>query len=54
MDIVSFISQSLSQAQQRLLVTCDGLTDAQAAWRPAPHANSIGFILWHVARRKTG
>ena len=50
MDVVSFISQSLSQAQQRLLGTCDGLTDEQAAWRPAPHANSIGFILWHVAR----
>ncbi len=50
MDVVSFISQSLSQAQQRLLATCDGLTDEQAAWSPAPHANNIGFILWHVAR----
>ena len=50
MDVVSFLSQSVSQAQQRLLATCGGLTDEQAAWRPAPHANSIGFILWHVGR----
>ena len=21
-----------------------------STWRPAPHANNIGFILWHVAR----
>ncbi|MCH8109745.1 MAG: DinB family protein [Chloroflexi bacterium] len=50
MDIVRFISQSMSQVQMRLLATCDGLTQEQALWRPAPHANNIGFILWHVGR----
>ena len=50
MDTTSFISQCLAQVQVRLLGTCDGLTQDQVLWRPAPHANNIGFILWHVAR----
>ena len=49
-DTISFISECLAQAQIRLLGTCDGLTQEQVLWRPAPHANNIGFILWHVAR----
>ena len=28
----------------------DGLTPDQAAWRPAPHANSIGWLVWHLTR----
>ena len=52
MDTVSFISDCLSQAQLRLLGTCDGLSQDQVLWRPAPRANNIGFILWHVARVK--
>ena len=50
MNTVRFISECLSQAQMRLLGTCDGLTEDQVLWRPAPHANNIGFILWHMAR----
>ena len=50
MDTVSFISECLSQAQLRLLATCDGLSQDRVLWRPATHANNIGFILWHVGR----
>ena len=50
MDTVTFVTQCLSQVQLRLLATCEGLTQEQVLWRPAPHANNIGFILWHVAR----
>ena len=50
MDTMSFISQSLGQVQQRLLATCDGLSQEQVLWRPLSNANNIGFILWHVAR----
>ena len=50
MDTILFVSQCLAQVQLRLLGTCNGLTQDQVLWRPAPHANSIGFILWHVAR----
>ena len=34
----------------RLVASCEGLKQDQVLWRPAPHANNIGFILWHVAR----
>ena len=50
MDTISFITDSLDQVHVRLLATCDGLTQEQVVWRPAPYANNIGFILWHVAR----
>ena len=50
MDTVGFVSQSLHQVQIRLEASCEGLTQEQVLWRPLPHANSIGFILWHVAR----
>jgi uncharacterized damage-inducible protein DinB len=50
MDAVTFISHSLAQVHIRLLGTCEGLTQEQVIWRPAAHANNIGFIIWHVAR----
>ena len=54
MDTVRFVMQCLSQVQLRMLATCEGLTQEQVLWRPAPHANNIGFILWHVARAEDG
>ena len=50
MDTIEFVSQSLRQVHIRLAISCEGLTQDQVLWRPAPHANNIGFILWHVAR----
>ncbi len=50
MDTIEFISQSLRQVHIRLVASCEGLTQDQVLWRPAPHANNVGFILWHVAR----
>ena len=50
MNTVSFISDCLEQVQIRLLSTCDGMTQEEVLWRPAPYANNIGFILWHVTR----
>ena len=50
MDAPTFARQSLQQAHLRLQGSIDGLTDAQAGWRPSPRSNSIGFILWHLGR----
>ena len=50
MDPVRFISDCLEQVQLRLLATCEGMTQKEVLWRPAPHANNIGFILWHLTR----
>ena len=47
---VRFIRDCMIQTDIRLMATCEGLTDEQMLWRPAPTANNIGFILWHVAR----
>ena len=30
----------------------DGLSDEQLYWQPAPHANSIGWLVWHMMRRR--
>jgi uncharacterized damage-inducible protein DinB len=54
MDAVTFIQQSLAQAQLRLVASCEGLNDAEARWRPGQEANCIGFLLWHVARAEDG
>ena len=54
MDAITFVQQSLAQAQIRLVASCEGLTDAEARWRPGPSANCIGFLLWHVARAEDG
>ena len=52
MDTMKFIADCLAQTHLRLIATCDGLTPEQMAWRPAPFANNIGFILWHLARNE--
>jgi len=52
MDAVHFISDCLAQVHLRLVATCNDLTQDQLLWRPAPTANNIGFILWHLARHE--
>ncbi len=52
MDTLKFIADCLTQVQIRLAGTCEGLTPEQLTWRPAPAANNIGFILWHVSRNE--
>jgi uncharacterized damage-inducible protein DinB len=46
----TFIAQCLRQVQQRLLASATGMSAAQLAWRPAPHGNDAGHLLWHLAR----
>jgi hypothetical protein len=48
------VSELLIEAYDRLpeLVrsAVDGLTPQQLCWTPAPGANSIGWLVWHLAR----
>ena len=53
-NTLKFIADCLTQTHLRLLATCDGLSAEQMAWRPAPTANNIGFILWHMGRHEDG
>lgn len=50
MELQLFIEQTLEECKRRLYRTVQGLTAAEIARRPGPEANSIGFMLWHVAR----
>jgi uncharacterized damage-inducible protein DinB len=50
MELKTFIAQTLEECKRRMYRTLQGLTGAELAWRPAPEANSMGFMLWHVAR----
>lgn len=52
MNTTQFIADCLAQTHLRLHATCEGLTAEQMLWRPAPTANNIGFILWHMGRHE--
>ena len=52
MNTIQFIADCLAQTHLRLMATCEGLTAEQVAWRPAPTANNIGFILWRLTRNE--
>jgi hypothetical protein len=50
MELAEALVKSLKQSQGYLNRALDGLTQEEAAWRPAPESNSIAFILWHITR----
>lgn len=45
-----FLRQALSMSQKDLLGNIQDLTEEELRFQPAPHANPIGFLLWHMAR----
>lgn len=50
MTLNEFIADALEKENGFLLDALDGLTPDELAWQPAPDANSIGWILWHMVR----
>lgn len=50
MEIKEIILASLNESWSYLTRALDGLTEEEITWTPAPHSNSLAFILWHVAR----
>ncbi len=50
MDVLKFVEQCLNQVHQRLAQSLEGLSQEELVWRPAPHANCIAEIVWHVVR----
>ena len=52
MDSTAFITDCLAQVHLRPMATCYDLSSEQLVWRPAPTANNIGFILWHLVRNE--
>ncbi|WP_179136711.1 DinB family protein [Candidatus Entotheonella palauensis] len=50
MAVTAFIEDLLEESKRRLYRMLRDLTPEELIWRPVPEANSIGFIVWHIAR----
>lgn len=50
METSAFILDMLGHMKQSLTGAVDGLSQEEIEWQPGREANSIGFILWHMAR----
>ncbi len=50
MEVKEVLKRSLNESWGYLTKATDGLTQEEIAWAPAPHCNSLAFILWHVSR----
>ena len=50
MTVNELIADALDKEDGFLRAALDGLTPAELAWQPAPGANSIGWMLWHMVR----
>ena len=50
MTLNEFIADALEKEDGFLKEALQGLSPEELAWQPAPGANSIGWILWHMTR----
>ena len=50
MEVKEVLARSLNESWGYLTEALEGLTQEEIAWAPAPHCNSLAFILWHVSR----
>ena len=46
----SLLLDAFGRVHESLPRVVEGLTDEQLAWYPGPRANSIAWLLWHLAR----
>jgi len=44
------LRDSFGRIRELVAGVCEGLTREDAAYRPAPDANSIGWLVWHLTR----
>ncbi len=54
MELKDYLLMELGGLERNIKRVTDTLTDAEIAWRPACGCNSIGLILYHVARSQDG
>jgi hypothetical protein len=50
MDERDLLIEGFDRLPQRVRSAVDGLTPDQLRWRPDTEANSIGWLVWHLAR----
>jgi len=46
----ALLTDSFGRIRDQVAGLCNGLTTEEASWRPEREANSIGWLLWHLAR----
>jgi uncharacterized damage-inducible protein DinB len=50
MTIAELLADAFGRIREEVHAAVDGLTADQLAFRPGPDANSIGWLVWHLAR----
>ena len=50
MEPHALVADALGRTLENSLRAIDGLSADDLAWRPAPDANPIGWLVWHLAR----
>src|SRR5437870_3958567 len=50
MDCKDLVIEALGRVEESMQTVLDGLSAEQLVVRPAEHANSIGWLAWHLTR----
>ena len=50
MQIADLLNEAFDRLPELVSSAVDGLTPEQLRWAPAPGANSIGWLVWHLTR----
>ncbi|MGN6723068.1 MAG: mycothiol transferase [Marmoricola sp.] len=50
MDVSELLTDALGRVRDEIPSIVGGLNETALTWRPAPDANPIGWIVWHLAR----
>jgi len=53
-DLREYVAEAMTRNRNGTVNTVKGLTQKQVDWRPSAQANSVGFLLWHIARGEDG
>ncbi|MTV27394.1 DinB family protein [Nitriliruptoraceae bacterium ZYF776] len=52
MDALQVLDDGFARIPHTVRAAVEGLDDAALRWRPAPDANPIGWLVWHLTREQ--
>ena len=50
MDVSELLTEAFERLPELVREAVDGLTPDELAWAPAPGANPVGWLVWHLTR----
>ncbi|NDK90448.1 DinB family protein [Gordonia desulfuricans] len=50
MRSIDVLADGLSRVQENVHAVLDGIDEERLVWQPAPGANTIAWLVWHVTR----